>query len=502
MSKRIRTLILSGVALVVLIGALCAVLLAPAPETEEGNGTTATTTTVPTLPALLDKTAADKTHTVKTVTVTHGDETYTVEANADGLMCVTAYADLPRYADKIDTLLKALTKITPVSLVKENATADEIAAFGFDKPQAAVSVTYEDGSTYAFEIGVADYGAKTDSYFREANGTTVYLIASSFVSQMTQPATAYIGRTMITAPTPREDDKTGKAQLMQLTLSGRAHAVPVTLRYKTAADEDKLAMLSPYIITAPYFRASDEQITASWQTGLNTMSASGVVKVHPTTEDLKTYGLDDPATVAGFTLAVYNEDKESGEVTTYDPVYYEVSVGNKTDGGDYYVMVKGTNIVYTVTTSYLPWLGYTYDTLTTKFLFLEYIVELSEIRLTLDGASHTLALTHGKDDKGSATMDVLLDGTTAMDSAATRTLYQTWMGVYRLASAEGVTPSGEPLFAMSFTRAEEGGPSVDFAIYAHSANRCLVWQADGDTYLVKASDVETMLQATRTYLAG
>ncbi len=499
MSKRIRSLILAAVLVAVLVGGVLAVRLLPEPEADASSAASATTGT--TLPALIDKAETDKSYTVKEAVVTLENETFTVKPDADGVMAVEAYADLPRRTEMLESLLKALTTIRPASLVKEQATDEELTACGFDKPQAAVSVTYENGSTYAFEIGKLDPGGKTNSYFREADSRAVYLMGSSFVSSVTQGSTSYIGLTMITAPSPNSDDSTGKAQLMELRLSGSLRPTPVVLRYKTAEDDKRLSLASPYTITAPYYRTTDSQVTTGWQTGLNTLTAASVAAVHPTAEQLVEYGLSDPRSVGELTLAVYQEGSEEADPVVYNGVSFTVRLGGKDESGNYYAMLDGVDIVYTVAASNVPWAEEQYGDLLADFLFLEYITDLKSVTLTLDGKENCLVLTHGKDENDKDTMAVTLDGV-AYDDSGMRSLYQVLMSIHRLKETEeAAAPEGESVITMKLAFTDEEKEPFEVSLYAYSANRYLCRQPDGDTYLVKASEVETMLAQVRSYLS-
>lgn len=491
MSKRIRTLVLTGVAVLVLCGALFAVLRMPEPTEDEGD-TAATTTTTAAPDALVDKTQEDASQAVASVEVTFDKQTYTIAPNAEGLMTVTEYATLPRNATALDTLCSTLTSITPLSLVREQATEEELEAFGFDAPEATGVVTYVDGTTFAFEIGTIDYGGKVNSYFRQAESETVYLISASFVSAVAQDATAYIGRTLITAPTPREDDEDGASRLTAMTLSGTLRDQTVALRYSTEEDEEKLSLQSPYTITAPYYRTSDEQITGSWETGIGTLTASDIAAVRPTAAQLAEYGLETPYSVAELTLAVCNDEE------TYNAVTVTVSLGGKTEDGAYYAMINGVDVVYIVEASDVLWAEYTYDELVAQFLFLEYITDIREISLTVDGTETVVALVHGTDENEEATLEATVDGK-ACDAAATRSLYQTLMSIQRLAPADGAQPTGTPKLVLKLTETD-GSTAAEVELYAYSANRYLCRQADGDTYLVKASDVETALTQWEDYL--
>ena len=121
--------------------------------------------------------------------------------------------------------------------------------------------------------------------------------------------------------------------------------------------------------------------------------------------------------------------------------------------------------------------------------------------LTLDGKENCLVLTHGKDENDKDTMAVTLDGV-AYDDSGMRSLYQVLMSIHRLKETEeAAAPEGEPVITMKLAFTDEEKEPFEVSLYAYSANRYLCRQPDGDTYLVKASEVETMLAQVRSYLS-
>ena len=67
----------------------------------------------------------------------------------------------------------------------------------------------------------------------------------------------------------------------------------------------------------------------------------------------------------------------------YNGVSFTVRLGGKDESGNYYAMLDGVDIVYTVAASNVPWAEEQYGDLLADFLFLEYITDLKSVTLTV-----------------------------------------------------------------------------------------------------------------------
>lgn len=459
---------------------------------------------------LIDKSAlgADG---VELVEIGLGGESFTLRKNEDGLMTVADFDGLPRNAAAVESLLSALLTIAPQSQVLTDATEAELKACGLLDPAAYVSVTYTDGESFSFDLGNLESGENAHYYFRKTGETDVYLAEASLYQTVTRPAADYLATVLTPAPTPASDDDSGTAKLEKLTLSGSLRSAPVVLRRTEENDPPSIRLAGSFVVAQPYLRAVNTELVYPWETGLCDAAASGVAAVHPTAEQLAAFGLNDPHSVASLTFAIYpsatsdgtSDVSESAYTEPYNRVSYTLSLGGKDENGDYYALVDGVDIVYTVAASAVPWAEATFDDLVSATLFLRYITEVSDIAITVNGTTSVVHLTHsgGETSDAVATFTAAV-GDQAMSEADTRTLYRLMMMVKRLSSDETPpAPSGAPTLTLRLAFLD-GGADATRSFYPYSANRYLCVAEDGDTFLVKAADVENLLTQIDRYLNG
>ena len=182
MSKRVRNMLLSLVALLA-VGALVAVVLwmPSATPSEDTDTTTATTTAVQDI-VIIDKTknanggAVQK--PVVRVDIQNAQDTFAIITRDDTTMAVEAYRELLPDTTAITALCDTLSYMT--ALATTSADEDD-SAYGLDKPLATVKTTYHDGSTATVYIGGESKG--TLGYYCRLEGNDTLYIIDATVAQ-------------------------------------------------------------------------------------------------------------------------------------------------------------------------------------------------------------------------------------------------------------------------------------------------------------------------------
>lgn len=508
MSKRTRTLILAAVAVLVL-GALLAVLLL-FPSGEEGASSTASSDPSVTV---LDKTKDAEgnlvDNPVKALTIQLKEEEITFSMVDDELVA-DKYKDLPVNTYNIGSLADDVANITATRKVESQ---EDPSAFGFDEPLARVKATYHDDSTYEFEIG-AETPYKDGYYFRETGGSDIYIINTVMGEMITQSSTAYIGTTLITTPTVKEDDDNGQAVLRDMALSGSVRETPFSFQRVTSEDSDQFAY-STYKITTPYLRGMDSNQSQT-MSSYTSLSALEAVVAYPTAEDLTKYGFDTPYSVAKLNVAVTTEVEDteassnttsSGTETATKTSYYNVTphtltVGGQDEDGNYYLMADDIDVVYLVSASSIStWVDLQYDDLADKMLFMTDITTVASMAWTIDGKETVFELTHHPDEEDRDDTLTVKVGDKTLSTPDFRSLYQVMMSIERNSAAES-KPTGTPDLTFRLTLLDESEPFITANFYHTSASLYTCVLDTGEYYQVKASDINTLKTQMDNYLNG
>lgn len=313
-SKRARTLVLTSAAALILAAAVLVVTLFPFFTADGGSGSSDISSDTPSLKdsiVLIDKTVEtekDEEDTVVEVTqmaVTNKDDSFTLVYNAkDKVYQLKGYEDLTLNASSTGTIADYAAYIEASAKVE---VVNDLADFGLDDPTATFTGTYHDGSTATLSVGNATPSG--NSYYVSLKGDdNVYICSANYVSSFTKRGASFVNTTLLSTPTVKSDDPNGTPTLREVTLTGKSHPVPLTLRRPSESDNDILAMHA-YIITAPYKRGVSEAVSNELAT-FTSLSATEAAVLHPTAADKKKYGFDDPLTLAKVTLSVFTTKEE------------------------------------------------------------------------------------------------------------------------------------------------------------------------------------------------
>lgn len=549
MSKQVRTIIIAIVAVVALSGVLAVLLLLPqmtggqtdtssAASTASDSSITlhnklldedgqSVDTPVKNAEILLDKKveAADESSSAAESSAEESqdgedsaDERITEELSfilaESGDLVVEKYQELPVNTSKASTLKSDLATITATRKIE---TANDAADFGFDRPQAKVSVTYHDDSTYAFEIGDR---APLDAgyYFREEGSSDIYLVSISFGEAMLQEGKDYVSLSMYTKPSLNEDADSDTVCVQEMGLSGQVRQNhPFKLRQQTNEDPDYV--MSSYVMLEPFFmrQIDDNQIT-TLTTNMTSLTAKSIVSVYPTEEEKAQYGFNDPYSVADLRIAVRQAETTSDSSDTSDSsqseeetptVYYNirnhvVTLGSKDADGNYYAMITSDGeempVIYLVSASAVPWAETQYGDILGTLLFLRNITNINDIVVSWGDTSYTFNLEHFPDAEESADkLKVTVDGV-VYDTENFRQLYQIMMSVKRNGEVED-EPSGTPDMTIEI-HPNDGSGEIVANFYKYNANNYICELNDGDRYLVTAASVSNTMKQVENYLAG
>ncbi len=502
MRKKLRTLLILGVVVAVLAGAL-SVLLLTEPE-ENTNSVTTTTTADPALKLLtVTRPEGDKSEDplVTSAVITQGDVTFELVQNSDKELYVKGYEKLPTSATKASGFISQVTTIT--ALQKITGTADD-AAFGFDKPTATAEVTYYDGTKATLTLGKAA-PASTGYYFRISGKEGTFLVSSGLANVLTQAPATYVGTVLMTAPVVKTDDTAGAAVLRDVTMEGPALDRPYSYRLVTEADRSE-HLYASYILTAPYARTTNTNVLGQNVLGATSVTASSAVVPFPTAAQLEEYGLKTPAYTATLHTSVRTtkEELDADGNTVEKTEYYNTQlhtfkVGKEVDGS-YYVMIDDIDCIYLVSGIQIPWAGLSYEDCVTPLMFLKDIGTVSKITVDFEGKNTVFDLQHFPDEEDRDKMLVVKMDGKQVNTDNFRTFYQLLMGVER-AGAAPADPTGDPVFTITYTDAETG-VVTKIDMYQHSASVYIGVFDNGDVFRIKGSEIDHLLRQCRNMLEG
>lgn len=265
--------------------------------------------------------------------------------------------DAPVDADAVEAMFSGLA---PVTSGKElEAGESGLSEYGLDKPQMTVQITTSDGEEYEFQFG-GSVPVKGGNYGLSSVSDKIYTFTDTFYSAFQTERNSLIVK-----------EEIADVNADYLTYIAVKNGNKDTFEAKVVPDEEKVDAYTNWIISKPYKKPLAGSCTNDWNTlqGFFT-SVSFQELIEYGCTDFAKYGLEKPAVSAevryfelkdGYEIpeataepasssqANKNTNKASVVPEKYrDNKSYTLYIGDKTDEGDYYVRLKGSDHVYTM----------------------------------------------------------------------------------------------------------------------------------------------------------
>ncbi len=255
--------------------------------------------------------------------------------------------------------------------------SDKLGDFGFDKPKAVATVTYNDGTKAVIKVGSeAPQGLGT--YVMFGDGKSVYLCDTETVEHLLYGVTDLVSKTINNAA-----EDTEKSNFSQAAISGSNFSQKIVIE-PNKSDE----IQDDYVLTSPAKVFADNTEASNVSGGIRGLFADSVKAVNPNSSLLSQLGLSSP--YAEIT-AVYPDETVSLKASKPD------------SNGSCYLMKKDGKVVYTIKAEKIAWVKTSYEKLISDYVL---NVDLSSIKaLTVDKYKFDVTTKTVKttDDKGEET---------------------------------------------------------------------------------------------------
>lgn len=508
--RRTLAVILSSVgtvllAVVLLVVTLCVEPARTDPNTDS-NPTDDIVSTKPSITLLDNKGDEDKNIVAKpmqSVTVQNATDKFTVAYDSESKTYILkGYEDLTLSS----TLLTSLRGYTEtIQATEKVAAVTNLAAFGLDKPQATASITYSDGSTARLRLG-AETPSKTGFYGQFGEDDTVYIFEANSVALFRAAATAFVDTLLVATPTVKSSDKNGMALLRNATFSGTAHPNQLVLRRSNDKDNEEYTYFN-YLITSPYLRATND-VTSNALGQFKSLKATQALLLHPTKEQKKKLGFDNPLIRINATMAVETEETTDSkdEETVAPKIYYNatdytITVGCVNTDGNYAVMVDGIDAIFEVSKAdYGYFFDLNYNTAVNEFLFFKNIDKIGRVTLTLNGQTYDFTLTHYPNAEETDDRLVVKNGDKVYSTEDFRELYGLMLSLERYGAAEAKPTGNIPLELFLYDT--EGKLYLNAKYYDTTGSLCTVETSEGELFTTRWSYVEFFIQQVENYVNG
>lgn len=506
LSKQTRTLLIALATVAALVAVLLLIPLLP-DSAPLSSGEVSSAVDEETIP-LIDKTIENDTKTLlvtKTVIRNKNGEYTLLHDSTEDLFRLVGFEDILLDSSMTKTMVTSAAKL---EAFKQVAAVTSLADFGLDKPAVTANFTYHDGTTAQLLIGNLAPD-KSSYYVKLADKNDVYLCEGSALNSFLLEKEDFVNTNIITAPIVRQDDDgNGRAILREISFKGKALPQPMTLRCVNNTDGEEFSYFN-YIITKPYKRGTSDAAISALSSFVS-LTADDAILLHPTKQQLKELGFNDPYVVADINLAIESSasttssdssSTQEAEVIYYGGTDYTLTIAGKSEDGKYLVMVNGINAVFAVAEETLaPIAERTYDNTVSSLLFLKDIGSISRIKMTVGETVYDFALTHLEDETDNDKNMIVTYNDKKQDTPNFRSLYQLTMGLERY-DAKAVTPSGKPELIITLYE-KDGSEYLSAYLYPQSGSLHTARTTEGELFCVRSGYVTHFINQIQNYVNG
>lgn len=348
MKKQIRYIIIAGIILAVLIGALVFLLTMPNKEDESTSTSSSTATTlIEQATGNIEKIVVQNSGGTYTLmgygaqvesTVESSGETSTV-TTTEMVFTMQEHSSYLIDKDKSDALAYDCANLVASKVVNANNNPDS--DYGLDKPRATVTVSFSDGSEKTIKVG-NDVPDGKSAYIRMGDSNKIYVVALDSVNSMLVEKLQMFDKTILNS---LSDDET--LSLLSVTGSGRKKALKL--------EKKAFSNISSYYLSSPSQAACDaDKIESLCNSSLFPLVADSVAAIDVKESDLSKYNLDKP---------YYILDAKTSTRS------YKILVSKPDKDENCYIMLNGADIIYKIESSVIDFMGGDGSDIVSKTIF-------------------------------------------------------------------------------------------------------------------------------------
>lgn len=460
MSKRVKTLLISLSALVVL-GAIVFVLL---------YFFTPVFTTQPTKTALyvLDR------KSINYIDIDNVSSKYTLQKTGDE-WDIIGMEDVPVSSNAISVVLIKYQSMGFTRLIEENV--EDMGKYGFDSPLSTVNIKTTLGDDVTFMIGRKSPTGE-GYYIRMADENNVYLVDDIVGEIGLDSGVRYLEKMLYPLV-----DTADFANTMYVNITGKNREYDMQFKRKSDEEYSDMNIVNVYDIVANNkYSVGITEGDDFLKLMFSGSQADAIVDYHIDDAKAEKYGLNDPSYVLEFMV---NGDE------------YKVTYGSLTeDGTQRYAVLDGRDVVYAYNVTRLEFLDTENKDMIERMVMLKMITTVKTITVTSAEASHEFRLVY--DSAGELSVKTQLG---FVDTDIFKNYYQVILQIMYEDQCD-VQQNTEPMLTVDFAFNDGTSMNVQFIPFDDDARKCYVLiDGKGDFYVFK-KDVQKLIDDAQNVVDG
>lgn len=366
MNKTLKGIIGGGICLVVLVGGLVTLQIMNKSNEDDNSA---------------DEPIGEESHVffehdpneINKVVVTNSEGGYTLYrtdvaiGDSDATYSIEGIEQYAQNTSIVSTIANNSSSISALEEVDETPT--DLSQYGFDNPQAQVTIYLDDGSTESFTLG--DDSPVEGVYFKMDNSDAVFTVDSTPMYVFTKNQNYFISRVCLESPA--EDEY---PIVENLTVKRSDLDYDIVLEYDHRTDDSDYigGTSASHIMTSPVNAYLNVEKSKDITHSMFGLTADSIVKLSPTADDLTIAGIDNPTCEVSMVC-------DDGNT-------YDLKIGSSYNGSSYgedytayFGYFEGIDLLFAFTDSSLPWLTLKPMDITSQIVIGTYIYDVSNMTI-------------------------------------------------------------------------------------------------------------------------
>lgn len=454
MQKRTKTLLAIGLFILSMAIVLTVLILTqPKDEAETEDNSTDSSLTV----------LSYQRDDVAELTVTNENGSFTVRNGLQGFV-IDDLSEFDQNSTTMGAMCRCAAELKAKALAEENAENLDKYGLSAENPVSRADVRLKDGTEYTLFFGVNAPDGST-RYVRLDGSNDVYTVLLNSSGYFMYDESDFIS--LIVTEELTNNNTAPTIDWMTVKRKDLDYDIRFEDDTKNYAS-DEVSMASAQVMIEPVYAYLDITNSNAIMYGIWGLTAADVACVHPTEEDLKEYGLDDPFCTVDIDAELQNYHLDIGNVASYelDPEGNDTGVP-----AQFYAYYKGIDLIYVFSASEMPWATFMPIDILSSMMTSNYIYKLNHIDIDYYGDDPINYHFEISGDEEAASVEGTLDGE-PFDGDEFKILYQFILRcpIDDLCFDE---PDESTLIAKMDIRRNDGfGDTVEF--YDSGANRVTV----------------------------
>ena len=372
---------------------------------------------------------------------------------------IVGFEDESTQIGQPDSIANVVSNLRTLDII--DIKGENLKDYGLDKPLAVVTGKFTDGTESIVKIG-NDAPGGTETYIQYGNDKAVYLVSHDAIKAVFYSPLDLISLEITPSSTTSENN-----QPISVTLTGTNYPQKVVL-----VSNDDETVGAYFKMTSPKEAPANVTLASEITGKIKGISAEKVLAVNPTTAQMKSFGLDKP-------VAQIEAKFLDGTIV--------LQAGKVDENGKVNIYSKDNNVVYLISANMVAWATASYDELKYEYIAKPLVDYVKTVKVTVDGKtySYDLAKKTVKDLDGNETEELTVkSGGKDIKTAYFETFYNNLTNVLREESADKYKKDGSAVLKVEFVY--NNGKATDTVEYYNAGNRKYIAQvnsvADGVVY--------------------